>query len=135
MLNLRLCHWSIQLFDLRAPSSTDVSVLLPNQPNVLLVATRRREPWKRGCKTPTSLVLNFFFLSLLDYIERGKLRTLSSSREVVRAVFSPFSSLKRSALESLKSPPSLPLRFFLTFVYLHVRVYAVCLYARTISFT
>ena len=29
-----LCHWSSQLFDLRAPSSTDVSVLLLNQPNI-----------------------------------------------------------------------------------------------------
>ena len=27
-----LCHWSGQLFDLRAPSSTDVPVLLLNQP-------------------------------------------------------------------------------------------------------
>ena len=30
--NLPLCHWSIQLFDLRAQSSTDVPVLLLNQP-------------------------------------------------------------------------------------------------------
>ena len=30
--NLSLCHWSSQLFDLRAPSSTDFSVLLLNQP-------------------------------------------------------------------------------------------------------
>ena len=33
--NLPLCHWSSQLFDLRAPSSTDVPVLLLNQPNSL----------------------------------------------------------------------------------------------------
>ena len=32
VLNLPLCHWSRQLFDLRAPSSTDVPVLLLNQP-------------------------------------------------------------------------------------------------------
>ena len=31
--NLLLSHWSSQLFDLRAPSSTDVPVLLLNQPN------------------------------------------------------------------------------------------------------
>ena len=31
--NLPLCHWSSQLFNLHAPSSTDVSVLLLNQPN------------------------------------------------------------------------------------------------------
>ena len=30
--NLPLCHWSSQLFDLRTPSSTDVPVLLLNQP-------------------------------------------------------------------------------------------------------
>ena len=35
MLKLPLCHWSSQLFDLRASSSTDVPVLLLNQPNVL----------------------------------------------------------------------------------------------------
>ena len=32
--NLPLCHWSSQLFDLRAPSSTYVPVLLLNQPSV-----------------------------------------------------------------------------------------------------
>ena len=32
--NLPLCHWSSQLFHLRAPSSTDVPVLLLNQPNM-----------------------------------------------------------------------------------------------------
>ena len=32
MRNLPLCHWSTQLFDLRVPSSTDVPVLLLNQP-------------------------------------------------------------------------------------------------------
>ena len=32
--NLPLCHWSSHLFDLRTPSSTDVSVLLLNQPNI-----------------------------------------------------------------------------------------------------
>ena len=32
MSDFPLCHWSSQLFDLRAPSSTDVPVLLLNQP-------------------------------------------------------------------------------------------------------
>ena len=32
VLNLLLCHWSSQLFDLRAPSSTDDPILLLNQP-------------------------------------------------------------------------------------------------------
>ena len=36
MPNLPLCYWSSQLFDLRAPLSTDVPVLLLNQPNVSL---------------------------------------------------------------------------------------------------
>ena len=35
-----LCHWSRQLFDLRTPSSTDLPVLLLNQPNDV-----------RGCET------------------------------------------------------------------------------------
>ena len=34
MRNLQLCHWSSQLFDLRAQSSTDVPALLLNQPTV-----------------------------------------------------------------------------------------------------
>ena len=37
VLNLPLCHWSSQLFDLRAPSSTDVPVLLLNQPSASMV--------------------------------------------------------------------------------------------------
>ena len=36
MLNLPLCHWSSQLFHLRAPSSTEVPVLLLNQPNLTM---------------------------------------------------------------------------------------------------
>ena len=36
VLNLLLCHWSSQLFDLRASSSTDVPVLLLNQPTIFL---------------------------------------------------------------------------------------------------
>ena len=34
MRNLLLCHWSSQLFDLRAQSSTDVPILFLNQPIV-----------------------------------------------------------------------------------------------------
>ena len=36
--NLPLCHWSSQLFDLRAPSSTDVPVLLLNHPIIYVGA-------------------------------------------------------------------------------------------------
>ena len=39
MLNLLLCHWSSQLFDLHAPLSTDVPVLLLNQPNIKKTTT------------------------------------------------------------------------------------------------
>ena len=39
MPNLPLCHWSSQLFDLRAPLSTDVPVLLLNQTNNLFKGT------------------------------------------------------------------------------------------------
>ena len=35
MPNLPLCHWSSQLFNLRAPSSTDVFVLFLNLPIVV----------------------------------------------------------------------------------------------------
>ena len=41
MLNLPLCQWSSQLFDLRAPSSTDVPVLLLNQPIKFSNGTKR----------------------------------------------------------------------------------------------
>ena len=34
MINLPLCYWLSQMFDLRAPSSTDVPVLLLNQPTI-----------------------------------------------------------------------------------------------------
>ena len=36
---LSLCHWSSQLLDLRAPSSTDAPVRLLNQPINLVVKT------------------------------------------------------------------------------------------------
>ena len=38
--NLQLCYWSSQLFNLRAPSSFDVPVLLPNQPIIVPRAGR-----------------------------------------------------------------------------------------------
>ena len=36
--NLLLCHWPSQLFNLRTPLSTDVPVLLLNQPIVFMCA-------------------------------------------------------------------------------------------------
>ena len=38
------CHWSSQLFDLRALSSTDVLILLLNQPNLIIHAAALNKP-------------------------------------------------------------------------------------------
>ena len=38
--NLPLCHWSSQLFNLRAPSSTDIPVLSLNQPIKIIFSDR-----------------------------------------------------------------------------------------------
>ena len=46
MPNLPLCDWSSQLFDLRAPSSTDVPVLL--QPSIVGSGGRREGKRKRA---------------------------------------------------------------------------------------
>ena len=43
MLHLPLCHWASQLFDLRAPWSTDVPVLLLNQPGEFTQPGRQEE--------------------------------------------------------------------------------------------
>ena len=50
MPNLPLCHWSrsSQLFDLRAPSSTDVPVLLLNQPIINLQMEKVEEDLARS---------------------------------------------------------------------------------------
>ena len=48
MPNLPLCHWSSQLFDLRAPSSTDVPVLLLNQPIIILQMEKVEEDLARS---------------------------------------------------------------------------------------
>ena len=45
VLNLPLCHWSSQLFDLHVPSSTDVPVLLLNQLNVVPWAWCTKSLW------------------------------------------------------------------------------------------
>ena len=57
MLNLLLCHWSSQLFDLRAPSSTDVPVLLLNQPIVCTKLKVRKFKWlaTRVCRSVISI--------------------------------------------------------------------------------
>ena len=42
-----LCHWSSQLFDLRTPSSTDVPVLLLNQPHPNIPFRRNKQSKKK----------------------------------------------------------------------------------------
>ena len=42
-----LCHWSSQLFDLRTPSSTDVPVLLLNQPHPKIPFGRNKQSKKK----------------------------------------------------------------------------------------
>ena len=87
MLNLPLCHWSSQLFDLRAPSSTDVPVLLLNQPIVgfnrgrqhLLIKTCRTQSKRSDqqlsdyCQTNDKLTL---YLSVIVFSTKVLIRTL-----------------------------------------------------------
>ena len=47
MFSLPLCHWSSQLFDLRTPSSTDVPVLLLNQPHPNIPFRRNKQSKKK----------------------------------------------------------------------------------------
>ena len=58
MTNLPLCHWSNQLFSLREPSSTDVLVLLLNQPN------RSQMTSKRGKNTSDTVTCGSYATSL-----------------------------------------------------------------------
>ena len=60
MPSLPLCHWSSQLFDLRAPLSTDVPVLLLNQTNNLFKGTD-------GIKNEVEQVGRFIFLIISRY--------------------------------------------------------------------
>ena len=60
MPNLPLCHWSSQLFDLRAPLSTDVPVLLLNQTNNLFKGTD-------GIENEVEPVGRFIFIIISGY--------------------------------------------------------------------
>ena len=66
--NLPLCHWSSQLFDLRAPLSTDVPVLLLNLPISVWTAVssdviqRRHKLWAY-CTHPANDVINVWKLA------------------------------------------------------------------------
>ena len=50
MPNLPLCHWSSKLIDLRAPLSTDVPVLLLNQPICRIWLATRAGEMRPPCK-------------------------------------------------------------------------------------
>ena len=60
MPSLPLCHWSSQLFDLRAPLSTDVPVLLLNQTNNFFKGTD-------GIENEVEQVGRFIFLIISRY--------------------------------------------------------------------
>ena len=62
--NLPLCDWSSQLFDLHAPSSTDVPALLLNQPNMSAVTVVKY------------LTTSSRFLSLQTFVRDVNLLTL-----------------------------------------------------------
>ena len=66
MHNLSLCHWSRQLFDLRPPSSTDVPVLLLNQPNLIIHAAALNKP-----EMPVGPLLNPTKTNLLKHQQSG----------------------------------------------------------------
>ena len=67
--NLPLCHWSSQVSDLRAPSSTDVPVLLLNQANLQQGPKKRDQLWERDTvklwDNPVSWPSNCRFLQVL----------------------------------------------------------------------
>ena len=60
MPSLPLCHWSSQLFDLRAPLSIDVPVLLLNQTNNLFKGAD-------GIENEVEPVGRFIFLIISRY--------------------------------------------------------------------
>ena len=64
MFNLPLCNWSSQLFDLRAPLSTDVPVLLLNQPNSEFTQQdgRKKRTAKQLCVTNVTRLLPVGFV-------------------------------------------------------------------------
>ena len=82
MLNLPLCHWSSQLFDLRAPSSTDVPVLLLNQPIVSRVTRILQLIKKRALIFVSYVIKEFAHAFSCAYIESWMhLGSLESTQE------------------------------------------------------
>ena len=66
---------------------------------VQLVASRRREPWERGCKTPTSLFVNFFVCFLSFRLHRkGKITDIVFVSRGSKSCFQSFWQLKEKHL-------------------------------------
>ena len=94
MRNLLLCHWSSQLFDLRAPSSTDVPVLLLNQPKI----SEFRQ--QRFSATHVNRKWAFFFLICVDSTKFVLLNAFTR----IKPVYSKIGS--KSQLQSAKNSTS-----------------------------
>ena len=90
MPNLPLCDWLSQLFNLRAPSSTDVPVLLLNQP-VIFAKTRSR------MKTAVTFLHQFTreraLLSLRKSRSPKSLQTFTLTR-TQEIMYLPFSTIR-----------------------------------------
>ena len=84
MLNLPLCHWPSQLFDLRASSLTEVPVLLQNQPYKL----------ERGLE-PTKTEVNIQYSGLEFF------RTAGTMFQVCGRLVSPLGTTVHTTLGSL----------------------------------
>ena len=84
MLNLPLCHWSSQLFVLRASSLTEVPVLLQNQPNKL-----------EGGLEPTKTEVNIQDSGLEFF------RTAGTMFQVCERLVSPVVTAVHTTLDSL----------------------------------
>ena len=85
MPSLPLCHWSSQLFDLRAPLSTDVPVLLLNQANNLFKGTD-------GIENEVEPVGRFIFLIISRY---GSYSPATAGRRIlqVRVFITPLEAI------------------------------------------
>ena len=71
-----LCHWSSQLFDLRAPSSADVPVLLLNQPIVLGREHGGRDVMSKGSVGSIAVKLNKVLEICNNYLVHGHFKRL-----------------------------------------------------------
>jgi len=136
VLNLPLCHWSSQLFVLRAPSSTDVPVLLLNQSNNYISARITR---------PIEMKLTFYydvtkpprsrqFSTCLSRSTQQKTNLWGSSRSLLL-----ISSVKNyentsNPIEVTQKTETLFLFFYLTKEFFY-NVYSISMQSTMISFS